>query len=114
MPKAAGKNTRPLAGVVYLTGIIEKEDDQFVSYCRELGTSSCGDTVDEAVRNLGDAIEVHIDALIETGELLRVLRERNIRIDLQPPLDEVSTKVAPGKIFTIYQQEVPIDEAARA
>ena len=59
-------------GYVTLTGIIEEEDDQFVSYCRELGTSSCGDTIGEAFNNLGDAIEVHINGLIETGELIQV------------------------------------------
>ena len=97
-------------GYVTLTGIIEKEDDQFVSYCRELGTSSCGDTVDEAFKNLGEAIEVHIDALIETGELGRVLRERHIRIDIQAPFDEIETvlRVPPGRIVTTYQREVPL------
>lgn len=95
-------------GYVILTGVVEREGSQFVSYCRELGTSSCGDTTEEALENLGDAIEVHINALIETGELLRVLRERNIRIDLQPPLEELSVRVSPGKIFTIYQRQVPI------
>jgi len=69
-------------GYVVLTGIVEKEGSQFVSYCRELGTSSCGDTVGEAFENLGDAIEVHINALIETGELLQVFRERTIASNL--------------------------------
>lgn len=95
-------------GYVVLTGIAEREGSQFVSYCRELGTSSCGETAEEALENLGDAIEVHINALIETGELLGVLRERNIRIDLQPTLDDLSVRVSPGKIFSIYQRQVPI------
>jgi len=95
-------------GYVVLTGFAEREGSQFVSHCRELGTSSCGDTVDEALESLGDAIGVHINALIETGELHRVLRERNIRIDLQPCHDELSVRVLPGKIFTTYQQLVPV------
>ena len=41
-------------GIVTLTGIVEKEDDQYVSYCRELGVASCGDTIDEALINLDD------------------------------------------------------------
>ena len=99
-------------GYVTLTGIIEKENGQFVSYCSELGTSSCGDTVDEAFENLGDAIEVHINALIETGELLRVFRERHIRIDMQSPFEETETllRVPLGKIITTYQREVPVPE----
>lgn len=98
-------------GVVTLTGVAEKEGDQYVSYCQELGTSSCGDTAEEALENLGDAIEVHINALVETGEFLRVFRERNIRIDIPSSFNEdveVSIRVQPEKIFTAYQQLVPI------
>ena len=43
--------TGNVVGYVTLTGFVEKEDNQFVSYCRELGTSSCGDTVEEAFQN---------------------------------------------------------------
>jgi predicted RNase H-like HicB family nuclease len=95
-------------GYIVLTGIVEREGDYFVSYCRELGTSSCGDSSEEALANLGDAIEVHIKALIETGELERVFREKNIRIDV-PPLgfDELSIRVPLGKVFTTYSRQVP-------
>ncbi len=99
----------PIGGYIVLTGFVEEEGNQFVSYCRELGTSSCGDTVAEALGNLGDAIEVHLNALVETGELERVFRERNIRIDLAPSaLDSVFINVPPGKIFTTYPRYVPL------
>jgi predicted RNase H-like HicB family nuclease len=95
-------------GYVVLTGIVEREGAQYVSYCRELGTSSCGDSSDEALENLGDAIEVHLNALEETGELERVFRERNIRIDV-PPLgfEEIPIRVPLGKVFTTYSRQVP-------
>jgi predicted RNase H-like HicB family nuclease len=95
-------------GVIRLTGFAEKEDGQFVSYCRELGTSSCGDTAEEALQSLGDAIQVHIQALIETGELHSFLRERNIRIEVPPTSGEFQVSVRPQKIFTVYQQQVPV------
>ncbi len=98
-----------VTGHVIFTGVAEKEGDQFVSYCRELGTASCGDTIEEALQNLGDAIEVHINALVETGELQRVFREKNIRIDIQPPgFDEPFLRVPPGKIITTYPHQVPL------
>ena len=50
-----------------------------MSFCRELGTASCGDTIDEALQNLEDAIGVHLGALEETGELGRFLRDRNVK-----------------------------------
>ena len=72
----AGEST----GYIVLTGIVEEEDGQFSSYCRELGTASCGDTITEALENLGDAIELNIEGLEEVGELERTLRERNIKV----------------------------------
>ena len=66
---------------VVLTCVVEKEGDQFVSYCEELGTSSCGDTIEEAFENIEEAIEVHLDALDEVGELGRVFRERDIEVN---------------------------------
>ena len=74
-------NTGPDAGQGYvvLTGTVEAEDGMYVSYCPELGVASCGDTVEEALDNLGDALTVHIGALEEIGELGRVLGERELR-----------------------------------
>ena len=109
---ATDKNTEEeWKGVVTLTGVAEKEGDQYVSYCQELGTASCGDTAEEALENLGDAIEVYVNALVETGELSHVFRERNIRIDIPSTFNEdveVSIRVQPEKIFTAYQTRVPI------
>jgi predicted RNase H-like HicB family nuclease len=102
-----------IMGYIVLTGIIEKEGGQFVSYCPELGVASCGDTVDEAIDNLGDALQVQLDALEETGELRRVFHERNIRIDISPPaFDGVSIKVPPGKICYTYPRQVPLTGVA--
>ena len=97
-------------GTVRLVGFAEQEGTQYVSSCPALGTSSCGDTASEALENLRDAIDVHIRALIETGELLPFFRDRNIRIDIPPAdLEEltVTVRTAPGRMFTVYQQDVP-------
>ena len=52
---------------VQLTGVVEQEGEQYVSTCLELGTSSCGDTIEEAFSNLEEAISVHLDALREVA-----------------------------------------------
>jgi predicted RNase H-like HicB family nuclease len=101
-------DVKELGGVIWLVGFVEKEVSQFVSYCRELGTASCGDTVEEAIDNLWDAVDVHIEALIETGELLNYLREKNIRIEIEPGLDEPSIRVPPKKLFATYPRPVPV------
>ena len=41
----------------YLTAIIQREDDGYVSLCPELGVASQGDTVSEARAHLQEAVE---------------------------------------------------------
>ena len=53
---------------VHLTGVVEQEGEQYVSKCLELGTSSCGDTIEEAFSNLEEAINVHLGALCEVAD----------------------------------------------
>ena len=47
-------------GYVVLTGYTEPEDDGFNAYCPELGVATCGDTVEEVLDSLQDALEVYI------------------------------------------------------
>ncbi len=44
------------------TGIIEKEDDGYVSLCPELDIASQGTSVEEAKKNLIEAIELFFEA----------------------------------------------------
>ena len=45
----------------YLTAIIEKENDGFVALCPELDIASQGDTIEEARKNLGEAVELFFE-----------------------------------------------------
>ena len=95
-------------GIIILTSVVEQEGDQFVSICAELGTASCGDTIQEALDNLQEAIWVHLDALEETGERARVFRERGIDI-LTPPIpDPVLRDIPVGKVVRATQHAVPV------
>ena len=67
-------------GSILLTEVVSEEDGQYVSYCPELGTASCGSTIDEAFSNLAEAIGVHLNALEEVGARVRVFSERSISI----------------------------------
>jgi len=44
------------------TAIIEREDDGFVALCPELDVASQGDTIEEARRNLQEAVELFLEA----------------------------------------------------
>ena len=48
-----------------LTAIIEREGDGFVSLCPELDVASQGSTVDEAHRNLKEALELFFETASE-------------------------------------------------
>ena len=43
------------------TALIHKEDDWYVADCPEVGTVSQGKTVEEAVANLKEAIELYLE-----------------------------------------------------
>ena len=100
---------REATGYILLTGYADEEDGLFASYCPELGTASCGDTLLEALDNLGEAIEVHLQGLADVGELERTLTERQIPVDSQPPNHEgVDIRVPPGKVIKTYLNEIPL------
>ncbi len=44
-----------------LTAIIQKEEDMYVATCPEVGTSSQGTTVEEALANLKEATELYLE-----------------------------------------------------
>ena len=98
----------PVGDIVILTSVVEPEDAMFVSTCIELGTSSCGDTIQEAFENLEEAITVHLNALEEVGETERVFEERGIEI-LRAPIEETVPRPVPiDKVVKISQHPVPV------
>ena len=44
-----------------LTAVLTPEDAGYVAYNPETGTASQGDTIDEAVANLREAVELHLE-----------------------------------------------------
>jgi predicted RNase H-like HicB family nuclease len=43
------------------TAIVYEEDDVYVAECPEVGTSSYGDTIEEALANLKEATELYLE-----------------------------------------------------
>ena len=95
-------------GYVALTGTIEPEDDGFNAYCLELGVATCGDTAEEVLGGLQDALEVYIAGLAEIGELERVFAERGVAIQSGPPPADAATDSASlGTAVRVYTLPVP-------
>lgn len=65
---------------VILTYKVWAEKGQFVSECQELGVASCGDTIDEAFRNIQDAVTLYLNSIEEQGDRPRIFKERGIRM----------------------------------
>ncbi|MFH0862848.1 MAG: type II toxin-antitoxin system HicB family antitoxin [Candidatus Altiarchaeota archaeon] len=43
------------------TAVLHKEEDVFVAYCPEVGTTSQGKTLEKAVSNLREATELYLE-----------------------------------------------------
>jgi predicted RNase H-like HicB family nuclease len=57
--------------VYKFTSVIWREKEGYVSKCPELGVASAGDTVEEALSNLREAVELYL----ENAKALKMLKE---------------------------------------
>jgi len=85
---------------ITLTLEVEREDDQYVSFCPELDVSSYGDTVEEALQHLRDAVALYLETIEQDGELERVFRERGIDVSAHTDSSRQMT-LHPGLIATV-------------
>ena len=60
---------------IIVTEQIWKEGRMYTSYCPELDVASCGKTVNEARKNLREAIEIFIEETYKMGTLKDLLEE---------------------------------------
>ena len=77
--------------VYQLTATVWQEEAQYVSRCPELGVASCGDTPDEALNQLQEAVELYLENAKE--------------LDLLPELE--ATLSAPHRFCSSIQVSVP-------
>lgn len=61
--------------------IIEKDEDGYVASCNELqGCYTQGETYEEVIENIKDAIQLHIEDRIEAGE--EIPQPQNVSLTL--------------------------------
>ena len=94
-------------GYVVLTGYAEAEDDGFNAYCPELGVATCGDTVEEVLDGLQDALAVYLEGLAEIGELERVFAAKGIDVQGGPPAADKTAVAAAGIAGRVYVLPMP-------
>ncbi len=70
------------------SAVLEKEDDWYVAHCPELGVASQGKSVESALANLRQAVELYL----EDEDVQRMLKGRKFSHPI------VTTIVVPSKI----------------
>ncbi|MBI5125544.1 MAG: type II toxin-antitoxin system HicB family antitoxin [Planctomycetes bacterium] len=70
-----------------LTAVIWKEKEGYVSNCPELGVASCGDSAEDALKNLREAVELYLENAKE--------------LDMLDEVEEAIT--ASGKLTTSFE-----------
>ena len=99
-------------GYVVLTGTVQWDEVAYWSRCPELGVASCGDTVEEVLDGLAEAIEVYLEDWDDPEDLARMLRENGVEIETGPrPNASVKASVPVGKIVRVYVQPIPVPAA---
>ena len=85
---------------IILTTIIRQEENVWTAVCEELGTSTFGNTFEEAIENLHEAVELHLNTLEDVKECKRFLKENSIKIYRRRP-KRVKTEffVEPGSFL---------------
>ncbi len=93
--------------MIALTLAVEREDDQYVSLCPELDVASYGETIEDAVARLRDAVALYLDTIERDGERERVFRERGIEIE-ERLVTDYEVRVHPGVLATVARFPVGI------
>lgn len=68
------------AYIVLSVIVYQEKDGRWTAKCPDLGTSTFGNTIDEAEKEIEEMINLHIQTLSDVGELENFLAERNIKI----------------------------------
>ena len=93
---------------VILTGVAEKDGNQFTALCPELDVASCGDTVEEALDMLEEALQVYLEAVHDVGELAREFKEMGIKVHPDnPKSDQAAVLSTQGNNVRTYTMQVP-------
>jgi len=60
--------------VLTFTGIFRKEGKEYSAFCPEFEVASCGNSIEEAQKNLTEAVESYLESAKDLGILSDILR----------------------------------------
>ena len=88
---------------ILVTHKIIKENKSFYANCPELEISSQGDTVEEANKNLAEAVLCYLETIDELGIREEIFNQKNIvlhKISEKADNASIEIPVNPGEYFT--------------
>ncbi len=95
---------------IIVTFLFNKEGNRWVGLCKELGTSTFGRSIQEALERLEEAVGLHLNTLEEVGETERFFHEHNIVLHPRKPQEEnICIPIEPDAFVRSYIY--PIHEA---
>lgn len=96
----AGEGGKVIRGYITLTLEAYPEGNVFVSRCKELGVTSCGETVWAAIDMVKDAVATYLTAIEKLGERERIFTEKGIVIrQTKPRTVKVESEALPPNSF---------------
>ena len=95
---------------IIVTFLFYKEGNRWVGQCKELGTSTFGRSIQEALEKLYEAVGLHLNTLEQVGECERFFRDHNITLHPHKPQEEkIRIPIEPDAFVRSYIY--PIQEA---
>jgi predicted RNase H-like HicB family nuclease len=87
-----------IRGYITLTLEAYPEGRTFVSRCKELGVTSCGDSPGEALEAVRDAVATYLNAIEQLGDRERIFAEKGIDVRKTKPrhVDVVAGRFPPN------------------
>lgn len=88
---------------IVVTYLVKPEDGQYASFCPELGTASCGATIEEALEGIKDAVSLHIETMRDLGTLDGFLAKRGVEVLTRRPRRKEQPVQAPTDALVMAQ-----------
>jgi len=89
---------------IQFTEELWKEGKMYVSYAPELDMAGCGETIEQAKKNLIEVIEINLEEMKQLGTLEEYLHEAGFE-QIDPQADVVSLK---RELIGFGPREIPV------
>ena len=88
---------------------ITREGKQWTALCNELGTATCGDTIEEVREAMASLIQLHLNTLESVGARRSFFQQHSITFHRVRPKDSARrVPVRPGRLVERFTEAVAV------